>query len=348
MPPRWALVTFAILMAALGVALGLWLHSVLSGSDRVRSVAVVHTHTRQAPKVSARRPRAEVQTLAPASAGLNHRPSRHRHQQIPPATSAVVAEDNGSAQASFASLEASIGAPVGLAAAPLGTTPPETFGELQVGHAWSSMKVPIVATLMREGSLSAEEEGWARAAITASDNEAAAALFQQLEGTHGGLEDASLAVQETLALGGDSSTQIATAPPPPGAVSTWGQTEWSLTDSVDFYRSLACGGVLESSQAEFVLGLMEEVISEQQWGLGQADFPSGTSVAFKAGWGPEVSSGGAYLVRQAGIIRNGSSGTVVTMMAEDPSGSFEAGVEDLDQISDWVSAHLSALGSGPC
>jgi hypothetical protein len=94
--------------------------------------------------------------------------------------------------------------------------------------------------------------------------------------------------------------------------------------------------------------MMEEVISEQQWGLGQASFPAGTRIAFKAGWGPEVNAGGAYLVRQAGVIRTGSSGMVVTLAAEDASGSFEAGVSDVDALADWVAENLGSLPSGGC
>lgn len=332
--PIWAKLGLAVLVLALGLVLGVWLHSTLSGGgDEVKSVVSAprkqHVRHIASPAVT--------KTLPPASAGTNH-PQKHHASASNPAA----------AQASFASLESSLGASIGLAVAPLGSGQPQTYGELQVGHAWSSMKVPIVVTLMREGGLSAEEEGWARSAITASDNEAAAALFQQLEDTHGGLSGASLAVQETLASAGDASTQIATAPPPPGAVSTWGQTEWSLSGSVDFYRALACGQLLESSGTGYVLGLMEEVVPEQQWGLGEASFPEGTSVAFKAGWGPEATSGGGYLVRQAGIIRMGSTGAVVTMMAEDPSGSFEAGVQDIDQVASWVSQNLDSLATGSC
>jgi hypothetical protein len=245
-------------------------------------------------------------------------------------------------------LEGSLaGAGIGLAIAPLspsGTTP-HTFGPLQVGHAWSTLKVPILATVMREGPLSPEEEAWARSALTASDNEAAAALFQQLEAAHGGLSGASLAVQETLAAGGDPTTQVATAPPPPGAVSTWGQTEWSLEGAATFYRSLACGELLDGPQTAYVLGLMGEVVPEQQWGLGQAGLPE---VAYKAGWGPEAAAGGAYLVRQTGIVRSEASGAVVAMMVEDPSGAFEAGIQDIDRVADWVAEHLHELGGGSC
>src|SRR6202012_1329290 len=97
---------------------------------------------------------------------------------------------------------------------------------------------------------------------------------------------------------------------------------------------LACGAY--GGATNTILGDMESVIPEQQWGLGQASFPSGTQVAFKAGWGPDGSESGPYLVRQAGIIRSPQGGLVATIAAQDASGSFEAGVADLDRVADWV------------
>jgi hypothetical protein len=120
--------------------------------------------------------------------------------------------------------------------------------------------------------LDAEEDGWARAALAASDNEAAAALFGEIEDSRGGLDGASRAVEDTLRESGDGSTAIATAPPPSGAVSTYGQTEWSLPASVKFLRTLDRGCLLDPDDTDYVLGLMEEVIPEQRWGLGEANF----------------------------------------------------------------------------
>lgn len=235
---------------------------------------------------------------------------------------------------------------IGLAVAPLGAGGISTFGELQVGHAWSSIKVPILVTLMREEpELSSEEQSWASSALEVSDNAAAAALFGQLEEHHGGLAGASSAVGETLAVAGDTGTTVATAPPPPGAVSTYGQTEWSLSGSVAFFRSLANGCLLNPGDTEYVLGLMQSVIPEQRWGLGEARFDPSWSVAMKGGWGPESSSGG-YLVRQAGIVQDGSTGVAVAMIAEDDSGSYEAGAADLTQIAAWLADNLKGLG-GP-
>jgi len=252
------------------------------------------------------------------------------------------------ANASWNALAGSVPARIGIAVAPLGRGSLRTFGTLQSGDAWSSIKVPILVTLMRDRdgqALSAEEERWAEEALTASDNEAGAALFGQLEDIHGGLTGASLAVQDTLRSAGDSTTVVATEPPPPGAVSTYGQTDWSLPASVEFFRALGQGCLLDRAGTAYVLGLMEEVIPEQRWGLGEAGFPSAWQVGMKGGWGPEGSESGPYLVRQSGVLRNGGAGLAVTMIAQADSGSFETGVEALNQIAAWLSENLRSLRS---
>ncbi|MEX2108821.1 MAG: hypothetical protein WD827_08040 [Solirubrobacterales bacterium] len=250
------------------------------------------------------------------------------------------------ASQSFASLAASMPAEIGLALVPLGHGQVETLGPLQGGHAWSTIKVPILVTLMRgrgaEG-LTPEERGWAADALQASDNEAAASLFGQLEKIHGGLEEASAAIEKVLGVAGDHATTVTTAPPPPGAMSTYGQTEWSLERSALFFRSLANGCLLDSVGTEYVLDLMGGVVPEQRWGLGEAGFDSSWQLGFKGGWGPEAGSG-AYLVRQAGILREGGSGVAVAIAAEDDSGSFEVGAADLTRLAAWVRENLNGLG----
>jgi hypothetical protein len=250
---------------------------------------------------------------------------------------------SAASSSSFAALEDEISGEIGVAYAPLGSAQSQTLGPLQVGHAWSSFKVPISVTVMLEegGSLSSGQESLVASAITASDNEAAAALFSELESTTRGR--ASEAVERTLEKAEGAAVEVATAPPPPGAVSSWGQTEWPLSASTSFYGALACGAY--GGATSTILGDMESVIPEQQWGLGQAPFPSGISVAIKAGWGPDGSEGGPYLVRQAGILRSSEGGAVVTIAAQDSSGSFEAGVSDLDRVADWVAEHVPLDGS---
>ncbi|MDX6625249.1 MAG: hypothetical protein QOE56_238 [Solirubrobacterales bacterium] len=271
--------------------------------------------------------------IEPASAGTNGTPGQS------------AAQSTGQQSGSFGQLESEVSGEIGVAYAPLGSSGFQQLGRLEVGHAWSSFKVPIVVSVMLEehGSLTSEQESMAASAITASDNAAAASLFNDLEATTHGA--ASQAIESVLSQVPGGATQVATAPPPPGAVSSWGQTEWTLSASSAFYGALACG---QYGPADNVVALMEQVVPEQQWGLGQANFPAGTRVAYKAGWGPDGSESGPYLVRQAGILRAPSgTGAVVTIAAQDSSGSFEAGVADLNRVADWVAENVP-LGSGSC
>ncbi|MDX6609994.1 MAG: hypothetical protein QOF85_1919 [Solirubrobacterales bacterium] len=209
--------------------------------------------------------------------------------------------------------------------------------------------MPLLVTLLRErepGGLDTTESGLARAALTASNNEAGASLFALIEAQRGGLAAASEGVDSVLREAGDRVTTLATAPPPPGAVSTYGQTKWSLGGSVTFFRSLARGCLLDENGTAYVLGLMEGVVPEQSWGLGEAAFPSDWKVGMKGGWGPEGSAGGPYLVRQSGVLRSGSTGIAVAMMAQADSGSFEGGVQAINQVANWLATSLRGLG-GP-
>ena len=124
--------------------------------------------------------------------------------------------------------------------------------------------------------------------------------------------------------------------PPAGAVTTFGQTEWSPGEAVKFFRALALGCLLPSQETGYVLGLMQSIESSESWGLGSAGLPA---VAFKGGWGPEATGG--YLVRQSGIIDVGSkSGVAVSIVAYPSSGSFGSGTQMLTETASWLRQEL--------
>jgi len=285
-----------------------------------------------------------------------------KSQQLPPATGGTQPGEGGveplkpGAEASWDAFAASMPPEIGVAIVGVGSgASPAAFGPLQSGHAWSSIKVPILVTLIAEreaqgAELDSEEKELARSALTASDNAAAASLFSRIEASNGGLEGASRAVSETLSRGSETFTEVATAAPPSGAASTYGQTDWSLPASAEFFAALDQGCLLDSLGTGEVLGLMSEVIPEQQWGLAVGGFPG--MVAYKAGWGPEGSASGPYLVRQSGIVVGNDGGAVsVAMAAIDESGSFEGGVAALGRIAEWVAQNLKSPippGTKPC
>jgi hypothetical protein len=244
------------------------------------------------------------------------------------------------ASASFARLQAHLAGPIELALAPVDEEQPETFGGDRVAHGWSTTKVPVLVTLLSaKGAqgLSPTERVWAHAAITESDNQSILDLFGALEELRGGLAGASEAVEEVLRASGDQDTVVATAPPPPGAVTTFGQTDWRPAHAVQFFSALDRGCLISASQTRYVLGLMQHIVPSESWGLGSAGFDH---VAFKGGWGPE---GAAYLVRQAGIIDPETPRAVaVSIVAFPPAGSasFSTGTEMLTSTAVWLHHEL--------
>ena len=193
---------------------------------------------------------------------------------------------SSNAESSFQQLAGSLPGHVELAVQPLGAGPSEVLGGDEAAHGWSTTKVPVLVSLLRargSAGLTSQEQSWAQSAITESNNESVLALFGDLERLKGGLGGASAYMESVLRDAGDSETAVATAPPPAGAVTTFGQTEWSPGEAVKFFRALANGCLLPSSQTSYVLGLMQNIEPSESWGLGSAGF---SSVAFKGGWGP--------------------------------------------------------------
>jgi beta-lactamase class A len=237
---------------------------------------------------------------------------------------------------------------VGIAVAPLDDSEPLAVGTAQTGRAWSTMKVPLLVALLDHlggaDELSAAERSQAEAALTASDNEAALALFDRLGELEGGIDGASAAIDEVLRRAGDDETEVNTEPSPRG-FSTFGQTEWSAGASTLFLRALAAGCLLDEEDTDYVLALMEDVVADQRWGLGDAGVPEAADVAFKGGWGPEPSGG--YLVRQGGTVTAGNRGyalSVIAIPSDTSEASFAAGQDLVTQAARIVGGDA---GTGP-
>jgi hypothetical protein len=209
----------------------------------------------------------------------------------------------------------------------VGRTDPLALGTWRSGPAWSTSKVPLaLAALHRHDDTVTRER--ARRAITASDNDAAQALWASL----GAAPEAAKAVDDELAAEGDRRTHIQwrqVRPP----FSPFGQTEWSLDDQLTFTSGLACD---RSRPSALVTSDMGSVTASQRWGLGRI-----THTRFKSGWGPNPS--GRYLVRQIGLVPRGSQIVAVAIAVVPESGSFAQGTAALDQIASWLRASLPIL-----
>lgn len=244
---------------------------------------------------------------------------------------------------SFAALERQLGGEVGaVIGGPPRTNSPLSFGNLQSGVAWSTSKVPISLRVLQDvggpSNLSASQDEAIRLALTLSDNEAAAALFADLEQSHGGVIGASAAVEEVLAEAGDEATHISTQGR--DEFSTYGQTEWSLLAQHQFMSQLAGGCVASPASREYVMQLMGEVSSDT-WGLGSAGVPA----IWKGGWGPGVD--GQYLVRQMGVFYLGDREAVVTLAAIPDDGQFESAQTMATDLAGWLAYRAEAIAAAP-
>jgi hypothetical protein len=250
--------------------------------------------------------------------------------------------DAASAGGDFAALESELDGEVGAAIGAPGSTQVESFGNLSSGSAWSTSKVPIALRLLQDvggpSGLSAAQAEEMRRALTLSDNEAAAALFADLEREHGGLAGASAAVGEVLHEAGDSATQISTQGR--DGFSSYGQTDWSLANQEQFMSGLAAGCIAIQASREYVLNLMGEVSSDT-WGLGSAGLPA----RWKGGWGPDVD--GRYLVRQMGILYVGDREAVVTLAAIPFNGQFETAEAMATSIAQWLAQRARSVAVRP-
>jgi hypothetical protein len=224
--------------------------------------------------------------------------------------------------------------------APGGGGPALSGGELTTGSAWSTIKVPIAERVLADfggpAGISGAQSEQIRQAITVSDNEAAAALFADLEAEHGGLGGASKAVGQMLRQAGDTQTRVSTQGR--DGFSTYGQTDWSLAEQNRYMAALAGGCISDSASRAFLLGQMAEVTAEP-WGLGAAGVPA----KWKGGWGPGTD--GRYLVRQMGVIEIGGKEAVVTMAAIADDGTFETAQQMLSRIAKWTASRaVDAVG----
>lgn len=194
--------------------------------------------------------------------------------------------------------------------------------------AWSTIKVPLSVTAIRNG-LGAELAPDIAAALTVSDNDAAERIWAAL----GSGEEAASKVQAIL----DDPATVVQAERIRPPYTPFGQTKWLLDNQARFLSGLACQ---TDDAATQVLTLMGQVASDT-WGLGRIP---GTK--FKGGWGPGAQSG--YLVRQFGVLTDDSGApTAVVAVVVEP-GSFGEGQQDMNTIAQWLTDNRAQLPTGAC
>lgn len=255
----------------------------------------------------------------------------------------AAANSDGGLDSYLAGLPGEAGMVVG---SPGGDGPRVSGGGLETGSAWSTIKVPISERVLDDfggpGGISSMQAGEINRAITISDNDAAAALFADLEKNHGGLEGASAAVGEMLGEAGDSITQISTVGR--DTFSTYGQTEWALEAQNRYMAALAGGCLADESTTSYLIEQMSMTGGEDSFGIGAAGVPA----YWKGGWGPGTD--GRYLARQMGVMTVDGKEMVLSLAAIADDGTFESAQAMATEMATWASQNLSngIVDSLPC
>ncbi len=230
-------------------------------------------------------------------------------------------------KSSFATLQRTIGSPIGVAVSGLGLGQKvQVTGGLRDAVAWSTSKVPVAMAVYAAG-MAGSQKANLHAAITASDNAAAERLWSAL----GGGQTAARAADAQLQAAGDTHTAMESRSLRSG-FTPFGQTDWKLTDQVRFTAGMVC-----TDAGIQVLGLMNQTIAAQRWGLGSA----GVEAQMKGGWGPGTRPGvgGGYLDRQMGVLVIKGKPIAVTVAALPGDGQHTTGTAQLTRIAKWVVAH---------
>ena len=224
-------------------------------------------------------------------------------------------------------LDSQVGATVGAPGAdPSWPAPPER-------SAWSTIKVPIALEVTDEAGgaagLTGEQRSEIERALTLSDNDAAAALFQDLVASHGGVEGASKAVTKLLRKAGDASTSVSTQDR--DGFSTYGQTEWSLPAQQTFMSSLVNGCIGSSASRQLVLDQMGAVTSDS-WGLVRRD-----SGSMEGGVGPRL--GRSLSPAPEGNADIDGREYVATLAVIPNNGDFATGQGVATEVARWILSH---------
>lgn len=192
----------------------------------------------------------------------------------------------------------------------------ESFGTWTSGVAWSTIKVPLAIAALRAGLQAGVVE-----MITRSDNAAAETLWSQLQ------DRAALLVQGVIRETGDLATVVESRRLRSG-YTPFGQTRWALCDQARF-----AAGLSRLADASQVIELTSNLCAEHRWGMAAKGF------AAKGGWGP--GRGDDYLVRQFAVVPAPSGAVGVALAAEVANGGYDAGVNFIDTLADWVTGRLA-------
>lgn len=195
----------------------------------------------------------------------------------------------------------------------------------------SIVKVNILAALLLRQkppgkALSSDTRRLAEAMITSSDNDAAVALWQRIEGSRGlTAANRALGLRETRPN------------------SRWGLTTTTVADQLRLLTALTSPtGPLTPQDRDLIMGLMNRVIPEQRWGVTAARETGSRSASVKNGWDTVDVDGGRWLVNSIGRIVEARHDWLIAVLS-DHHVSQEEGVRVVEKAATYVLKELRAV-----
>lgn len=169
----------------------------------------------------------------------------------------------------------------------------------------SSIKVPIMLTFFSMTENQGREPDSAEtnlltAMIENSDNDAAQALFNEIGGA-----PAIANYLQRIGVSGLTPDNDA-----------WGYSLITPQSMVDLLTQLHDGTILTAADRATALSLMQNVETDQQWGVGDSA-PAGATFAMKNGWVPGPD--GLWSVNTSGIVNAGDETYIVSVYTREQS-----------------------------
>jgi hypothetical protein len=195
----------------------------------------------------------------------------------------------------------------------------------------SIVKVDILETLLHseqdKGPLDADDAALATGMIENSNNDDATDLWNEDNAPSG------IAAYNTLAGLKDTV---------PNDDGLWGETMTTAADQLVLLRRLVFpNSLLDTASRDYQLGLMEQVESDQRWGV-SGGVPSTATIALKNGWVP-LTSNTDWEVNSIGHVRGEHRNYLLAVLsAHDASEAY--GITTIQGIAKIVWKDLGASG----
>jgi Beta-lactamase enzyme family len=201
----------------------------------------------------------------------------------------------------------------------------------------SVVKTIILAALLHRDkvqhrSLTAHEKSLAYSMITASNNNSATALWNDVGMTW---------LQRFLNLAQMNQTVL-------GQHGYWGLTRITASDeTLLLWLLLNPNSVLTPADQQYELGLMAKVISSQRFGV-PAGAPKGFTVHVKNGWAPLPAGTDPWYVNSTGCFTKGSVAYTIVVLTHQTKANptFSYGVKTIENVAIKIHSDLNP-GVGP-